>query len=74
MTEVAWTAAGLDRARRLRFASLEPAERLAIAEELLELAVASGALTRLRARRQRDVDERWARTDSTAQTGTETSG
>ena len=63
-----WSVADLDRERRQRFARLSAEERLEISEELLELAVPTGALARLRARRQREVDRLWG------QTGTATSG
>lgn len=68
MTVGDWSVEGVERARRRRFAGLAPEERLAIAEELLELAVPTGGLGRLRARRQREVDRLWG------QTGTTTSG
>ncbi|MCU1603138.1 MAG: hypothetical protein JWO22_3847 [Frankiales bacterium] len=47
---------GTRAAQRLRWAEADPVERLEAAETLLELALVSGALQRIRDERQRAVD------------------
>lgn len=63
MTEVDWslgTFEGSARATARAVAAASPQERMDWLDEALALAEASGALARVRAERQRAVDETWA--------------
>lgn len=54
------TFAGTERAQADLIAELTPDERVALLEELLEVAQASGALQRSREDKQRAIDLAWA--------------
>jgi hypothetical protein len=56
------TFAGTEAAQARRLAALTPDARLALLEQLLELAEASGALRRAREDKQRTLDQLWAAT------------
>jgi hypothetical protein len=58
-----WSAAtfeGAAMAQAERVAALTPTERVALLEQLLELAIASGALQRAREEKQRALDLLWS--------------
>jgi len=65
MTDDPWsrtTFAGTERAQADVVAALTTDERLALLEQLLDVARASGALQRSREAKQRELDEFWAST------------
>lgn len=55
------TFAGTERAQADLIAQLTPDERVALLEELLDVAEASGALQRSREEKQRAIDRAWTR-------------
>lgn len=63
MTDFDWEQTTFDGVRRRQgraLAAASPAARLAVLEELLEIAEASGALASARKAKQRSVDDVWA--------------
>lgn len=63
MADESWAAAtfaGAAEEQARKVARLTPTERVALLEELLELAAASGALAKSRELKQKDVDTMWA--------------
>lgn len=63
MTNDPWrraTFVGTELAQAEAIADLTPDERVALLEELLKIAEASGALQRAREEKQRQIDEAWA--------------
>jgi hypothetical protein len=64
MSDDGWDAAtfaGARDAHNRALADLTPEARVAVLEQLLEVAAASGALQRARDEKQRALDELWAR-------------
>ena len=63
MTGDGWdraTFAGTERAQAKVIASLTPDARMALLEQLIDVAQASGALQLARERKQRALDDRWS--------------